>query len=300
MKRFSSWASVPDGLKTKTQLGRLGLKLAPDQQPVAVIKAGRFPAHHLYDEAQAIPKRPVSEAQQAANLINLQKAREAMTCIDCGEYSRSLDDGRCPICAWNSRLAHRRQWATERLAALAAASDWLIVDTETTGLDGNAEIVQVGIVDAAGQVVMNQLVRPTSPISPGAAAVHGLDEAALANAPGWVDVYPEVALLLHGRTVLAYNASFDERLVAQTCRRYSLAVPEASWTCVMLLAAAHIGEWSHYHKSFRWHKLLDALDMVGVDLSNDECRLHDAAGDAWLTWRLVNSFAKEMQNVSES
>jgi len=293
VKRFSSWASVPDEMKTKTQLGRMGLKLAPDQQPVAVIKAGRFPAHHLYDMAQAIPKRPVSDAQRAASLVNLQKAHDATTCIDCGGYSRSLDDGRCSYCAWDYRLKQRGQRATERLTALAASSDWLIVDTETTGLDGNAEIVQIGIVDAAGQVVLNQLVRPTSPISPGAAAVHGLDEAALADAPGWMDVYPEVMRLLNGRTVLAYNAAFDERLVAQTCQRYSQAVPEASWTCVMLLAAAHIGEWSHYHKSFRWHKLLDALDMVGVDLSGDECRLHDAAGDAWLTWRFVNSFAKE-------
>ena len=141
MNRYSSWTSVPEGLKTKTQLGRVGLKLAPDQQPVAVIKAGRFPAHNLYDMAQAIPKRPVSAAQQAASLVNLQKARDAITCIGCGEYSRSLDDGRCPYCAWDYRLKQRGQRATERLTALAAASDWLIVDTETTGLGGNAEIV---------------------------------------------------------------------------------------------------------------------------------------------------------------
>jgi DNA polymerase III subunit epsilon len=290
VKWFTSWESIPADLKTKTQLRRLGLKLAPDQRPVAVIQVGRHRPRNLYDTGAAIPKRPVSEAQRIANLNNLQKARDATTCIDCGEHSRSLDDGRCPYCAWKYRLKQRGRQATEGLAVLAARTDWLIVDTETTGLDYDAEIVQIGIVDAAGQVLMNQLVRPTSPITPGATAVHGLDEAALANAPCWLDIYPEVARLLHGRAVLAYNADFDDRLVKQTCRRYCLTVPEASWTCVMKLVAAHIGEWNSRRQSFRWHKLRVALDMVGIDLSDEDYRLHDAAGDAWLTWRLVKSF----------
>lgn len=289
MQNFTNWEDVPENLKTKTQLSKEGLKLAPEQQPVAM-KVGGYGPFPLYDKGEAIPKRQ-SQAQREASLANLQKARDALKCVDCGVRDRLDRNGRCDICRHRHWVNRESLAAQERLSELAAAGNWLIVDTETTGLDDTAQVVQIGIVDATGQVLMRQMVRPDVPISPGAVAVHGLDTVALAGAPTWLEVYNDVSRLLNGRHLLAYNAAFDRRILDQTCWHYGTTVLNAaSWTCVMELFAAYVGEWSGYHGGFRWHKLTHALGIMGVDLSDGEYGVHDAGGDAWLTWKLVRSF----------
>ena len=164
---------------------------------------------------------------------------------------------------------------------MARSDNWLVLDTETTGLDQTAEIVQIGIVDAAGRVLVNQLVRPSGVISAEATAVHGLDAAALANAPAWPDLFQEVEQLLAGRQVLAYNAEFDENMLQQTCRRYSLPTPAIQgWVCVMELCAAH---WAEIRgDGFRYQFLGAACAQQGIRQFGPA---NDAAGDALLTWQ---------------
>ncbi|HHQ4784521.1 TPA: hypothetical protein ACSPZU_004090, partial [Aeromonas veronii] len=52
--------------------------------------------------------------------------------------------------------------------ASVMASNWLlncnILDTETTGLDDQAEIVEISIIDQLGKVVFDSLVKPQKPI----------------------------------------------------------------------------------------------------------------------------------------
>ncbi len=187
-----------------------------------------------------------------------------LACVDCGQRGRLDTNGRCPDCRHLHRINQRSLAARAQLNALALADDWLIIDTETTGLDKTAEIVQVGIVDAGGRVLVNRLIRPGLPIPAEATAVHGITDTAVASAPTWPDVYPEIAGLLNGRRLLAYNADFDQRVFRQTCRRHGTAVPTwVGWDCVMELTAAYIGEWSNYWGSFRWHKSGRGLQHFG-------------------------------------
>lgn len=43
-------------------------------------------------------------------------------------------------------------------------SDYLIIDTETTGLDNNAEVIEIAIINMHGDVLLNSLVKPTCSI----------------------------------------------------------------------------------------------------------------------------------------
>ena len=65
MKEYPRWDEVPDNLKTKTQLGKLGLRLARGQEAVALKTHWKvnIPDYSLYDIAQAVPKRKSSKAQ---------------------------------------------------------------------------------------------------------------------------------------------------------------------------------------------------------------------------------------------
>ncbi|ELA9868094.1 3'-5' exonuclease, partial [Vibrio parahaemolyticus] len=53
----------------------------------------------------------------------------------------------------------------------------IILDTETTGLDSQAEIVEFTAICAhTGKVIVNELVKPTCSIPAEATAIHGITD----------------------------------------------------------------------------------------------------------------------------
>ncbi|MBR9829321.1 MAG: 3'-5' exonuclease, partial [Oceanospirillales bacterium] len=59
----------------------------------------------------------------------------------------------------------------------------VFLDTETTGLDDDAQMVEIAVVDENGSVLFESYCRPTVPVDPGAQAVHGIGSEVLAGAP---------------------------------------------------------------------------------------------------------------------
>lgn len=90
-----------------------------------------------------------------------------------------------------------------------APARFVTLDLETTDIDtATCEIVEVGAARVErGQVVdrFHSLVRPLGPISAAAAAVHGYDDAALAGAPGFGEVWPRLRAFLGNDTVVTHN-----------------------------------------------------------------------------------------------
>jgi len=70
-------------------------------------------------------------------------------------------------------------------------TDILVLDTETTGLGDSAEIIEIGIINGSGEVVMNTLVKPSISIPATATAIHGITDDDLLNAPDFEDVSDE-------------------------------------------------------------------------------------------------------------
>jgi DNA polymerase-3 subunit epsilon len=171
------------------------------------------------------------------------------------------------------RLARRSAcaWAIEHVRR----PDTVYLDTETTGLDGAAEIIEVAVVDGAGRTLLDTLVRPDGPIPADATRIHGLRDGDVADAPRWPSVYPQLAELLAGRAVIVYNAAFDVRLVNQMNARCGLPPISDQWQCAMRRYAEYAGVWHARHGNFRWHTLEAALSAFGQPASP-----HRAAGDA--------------------
>ena len=92
------------------------------------------------------------------------------------------------------------------------------------------------------------------------------------------------------RCVLAYNASFDIRMLEQTARRYGLALPEDDeWRCLMLDYAEHREIPHPRHKGeYRWHTLRAAAAHEGV-LGTGQS--HRALEDARLALSLMQAVA---------
>lgn len=127
----------------------------------------------------------------------------------------------------------------------------LYLDTETTGLDEGAEIIEIAILDAKGNVLLDSLVKPTSPISDAASKVHGIIMSMLGDAPSWSQLADKVKTLLDEQIVVTHNAEFDARMIRQSCLKYGVPEPtDVLWTCTMqMLTTSNGGKWPSLSKA---------------------------------------------------
>lgn len=136
-------------------------------------------------------------------------------------------------------MKHSETWATNVLRSNA-----VILDTETTGMDGAAQIIQLGIIDMQGNTLFDSLLRPTVDIQPGAAAVHRMTEHHLTNSPTICDVIEQIREIMFRRKVIIYNASFDSRILRQTLEAFKLDtdwLEQVNYQCAMQIYSDHIG-----------------------------------------------------------
>ncbi|HET9026266.1 MAG TPA: 3'-5' exonuclease [Trueperaceae bacterium] len=111
---------------------------------------------------------------------------------------------------------------------------FVVLDTETTGLTTRDEVIEIGVLDSSGEVLLESKVYPRSGHVPAAATrIHGYTLADLRGAPTWPDVSAELEGLLGGRRVFAWNAPFDERMLAQTSRQWRLRSELTGFECAM-------------------------------------------------------------------
>ena len=89
-------------------------------------------------------------------------------------------------------------WGSEpgRLVQPEEMMETVFLDTATTGLDDDAQVVEIAIVDSTGAVLFESLVKPTVPVDPEAAAIHGIGPERLASAPAWPEVSEQVRAAL--------------------------------------------------------------------------------------------------------
>ncbi|NLH97868.1 MAG: 3'-5' exonuclease [Chthonomonadales bacterium] len=181
--------------------------------------------------------------------------------------------------------------ALARIKEIVPQGDFVILDTETTGIDYRAEIVQIGMVDANGTVLLDSFVRPTIAIPPDATAIHGITDSMVADAPRLSDLADTIRGLLKGRPAIVYNAEYDMRLLSQSSRALGLAVDwqaaASRWICAMLAYAEHRGVPGRRYGEFRWHRLGDAARFEGIQVAN----AHAAVGDCLMTLALVRKMA---------
>lgn len=161
-----------------------------------------------------------------------------------------------------------------RFARAKLALKPIYVDTETTGLGRDAEIVEVCVLDHDGSVLISTLVKPKSEIPWFVTRIHGITNQMVAKCPIWRDVWPDVTAALAGRQVAMYNASFDERMMRQshTVHRMRWELPGTVFFCVMQTYARFCG-------GYRIQKLSEAGRQCKLKLPH----AHRAQADAELT-----------------
>lgn len=165
----------------------------------------------------------------------------------------------------------------------------LILDTETTGLDSNAEIVEISIIDCTGAVLMDTLIKPTRPIPVDATRIHGITDEMMANAPTWPEVIGQFQKIVQGRTLVIYNADYDVRIINQTNVKHSWPLTPLDADCAMLAYAEFYGEWDDYRNKYKWQRLGNAARQQGVVI---EGKAHRALADCRMTLGVIKAMAE--------
>ena len=169
-------------------------------------------------------------------------------------------------------------------------TDFVIFDCETTGLNSQAEIIQMGIVNCQGVVILDQLIKPEIPI--GGTFPHRITNEMVENAPRFPEVYPAIRAALEKRIVVAYNWAFDWQMLGQEVNRHGLedfAAAEAH--CAMMMFAQWNGEWNRYYGDYKWKSLAFAVNRLGLQQIAG-MGLHHAERDCKATLAVIQGMAR--------
>jgi len=237
MKQYSWWGqenSPPDNLKTKKQLSELGLS---PKNPVGFIKTRNYTLllFDINDSESVKPKKQLTEKQKLG--LEKNKVKREIKQFLHHNYRITLD--------YTRTIEWAKKWKGEQ---------FLILDTETTGLEGS-EIVEIAVIDQEKQVMMNTFVKPLYSIPDEVIRIHGITNEMVINSPSFADIYDQLAQILTGQNVLIYNANFDDGIISGCCRRYHLPRIKFNSDCLMEMYAMFVGEYSDYYDDYKWQPL---------------------------------------------
>jgi DNA polymerase-3 subunit epsilon len=119
-------------------------------------------------------------------------------------------------------------------------------------------IVQIGIIDLKGAVLINSLIKPTKrkSIPSGATNIHKITINMLENAPYFKDIIPDIEKVIAGKIVLIYNEEYDTRIINQTCDQDGCKPLRFKHDCIMKQYSKFVGEWNDYYDNYRFQRLL--------------------------------------------
>lgn len=238
---------------------------------------GKYLQCPVYDPEQILALKPetIEEWRKgckqltAAQTEGIKKSQETRiknrTCRSCSSIVRNkkeLRDGLCTNCQCREKArAERKKWLDNK-------SEYVILDTETTGLDSDDEIIEISIIDLDGKTLISSLVMPTKEISPEAYDTHGisLETLTAAKAPSWSKIYKQVKAAIKGKIIIAYGAEFDERMLDQTSERYGLLPIDSEYVCLMMNVMRE-------YNSKRYISLRAASGEYQSHRAEDDCRL---------------------------
>jgi DNA polymerase III subunit epsilon len=154
-----------------------------------------------------------------------------------------------------------------------ATAEFLVVDTETNGLSGDAcELTEVGAVLVGGGELHDRwesLVRTLTPLQRGIQRLTGITQAMVDGAPELETVVPALAERMRGRVMVAHNAPFDRRVLRQAFERIGADWPDPPVLCTASLARTML-------PLQRRRGLRAVADALGIDVDV----VHRALADA--------------------
>jgi DNA polymerase-3 subunit epsilon len=172
---------------------------------------------------------------------------------------------------------------------------YAVIDLETTGLAPTRgdRIIEIAVarVDADGRIedeyatLINPEGRDTGPVF-----IHGISNDAVAKAPTFAEVAPELLARLDGAVVVAHNAPFEERFLGTELTRAGHTGMRMPALCTLWLG----------QQTFRTpnHKLGTLARAAGIPLVDKHAALGDVRAVAGLLPRMFDTYGQPVHYTS--
>lgn len=177
-------------------------------------------------------------------------------------------------------------------SALLLSLDAVVIDTETTGLDPRkARVIELaGVRLAGGKLVaggsFSQLLRPGDDSIPAVTThIHGIDDAAVAQSPLFVDAWPRFNTFINQAVVIGHTIGFDLAVLKRECDLAGLPWSRPRTLDTRLLAEIAAPELAGY-----------ALEKLATWLGIDMTGRHSALGDAVMTARVFQALLPRLRD----
>ena len=226
--------------------------------------------------------------------IDPEKARLArikgLTCVRCGEVQFSyqyIDKEKvCYECRQKEAEIKRINYYADCCNNFLNDAH-LILETATTGLDYDDEIIELAIVDMEGNTLYESLFNPTKSITEEATRLHKINDEMVKNAPRFIDEWEKILEIVKGKTVLIYNADFDDRMIYQTLKTDEFLFKSPfPMRCVMKFYQGFIDSES-------WISLADACNYMDLKVNQN----YRAVNDCRVILELIKAIAnKKIEN----
>lgn len=184
------------------------------------------------------------------------------------------------------------------LACAVDATEYLVIDLETTGPDPTVDsIVSYGVVPIREGVVLSSqgeygLVRPGTAMAGRSIAIHTLRPSDLLAAPPESDAVDRLDRLLAGRVLVAHSAWFESDLLKRAFRRNGRAFAPPIIDTAAMARAAGLGPAGHHGEpGLEW-----LCDSLGVPVTDR----HHALGDAVTAAHLFIVLAARLNGLGYS
>ena len=158
----------------------------------------------------------------------------------------------------------------------------VILDTETTGINSDARIIELTVIDLEGNVLFSSLFNTGEPLPEKIPELTGITDAMLEGQPAFMEKAEEIRDLLQGRTIIAWNASFDRQRLWEEFARIGMPVYTGEWRDAMELYAYASG------RQKKWCKLIVAKQEMGIGESQE----HRATADCLDTLAVLKAVVK--------
>jgi len=180
--------------------------------------------------------------------------------------------------------------ATRVQSDLTVPSDdleYVSFDVETTGLNKNDRIVEIGMIAFKDGKVLEEwstLINPLRDV--GKSNIHGITASMVSTAPLFEDIINDIFRMINGRVLVAHNLSFDVRMLIKELNRTNTQGDIGKGFCTMVASRRLLAGSG------------DSLAATCAELDIDSLNAHSALADARMTMRVFHKLKEDEQEVS--
>ncbi len=169
----------------------------------------------------------------------------------------------------------------------------LVIDTETTGLKSNDEILQLSIINWDEKIILDELFKPANKTRwTEASKINGIYPRHVKDQPSFYSKSHDVCEILQAADVLiGYNVQFDLNMLSQNGASINPKENNIKIIDVMGISTEAYGYYNSYFDNKKWIKLTDSIERSGIE-TPENGNAHNSLYDAICTLRLYKELSE--------